>query len=1704
MSKFLVTKKYYGDLNAKFIVGKQVLEIDDINKKRFSTIKKHFKTFIDIVFDSCGGNNIESIKLALGDTFSDLPTPTKSQHIFLGWFTSASGGTQITSETLVGLDISTLYAQWEKIQIDPNNCTSYSVTTTSSYKNTGIYTASILDSSQPIYIDWGDGTVEKLTSSISQKSHTYKTVGNFTVKINNNITSFAPSYSNSTWCGTTSQNRYTFKGMLTTGSNVTSLPTYAFYYCQAMTNIDFMETCWSTVISLPNYCFYYCSGLISIQGAKRFTSLGSYCFQYCSGLTGVQDLSEFKFTTLHNSYTFANCTNVTQWILPDGFTGTSFASYMFSNNNSLVSVGNIEKTINLIEAVQIEYLAGNDNRTAWLNTNYYPNQIDEINTSISYNSNASSGWFFCTQDSHKENLSPNTSGPSFGYGWSNDPFRFVYGGGYSPGATRFEENKIVNINIKNGILKIDDDSIIIDRSQSTLTSPSWLPLFANNRTSASSIIEIANSGYKIYNFQVIRETNVILDLIPVRIGNVGYMYDKVSRRLFENNGTGNFVLGPDKTDVEKIMVEQESITSKLPESLTSTGTYVFQNCSNLKNITIPSKVQSIGNYAFYGCTSLNNIDIEATSLTAINHYAFYNCNKLTNLDLPDTIKTIGNYAFYGCTSLNYAGQKVRISDIPAIPTIPYNNTYLCFTAEKAGSTIKMAKNTSSAPTVYLETSPTSEEGSWTEFFVHTSSTSTDGTTITLADVGDKVYFRAKQDNLRFATSESNYNKFVMTGKIAASGNLNTLLKADGSVLDLTGRDYCYSNMFYYCTSLTQAPELLATTLATYCYYRMFYYCTSLTQAPELPATTLATYCYRSMFTDCTSLTQAPELPVLYLVDYCYYQMFQDCTSLTQAPELPATTLANQCYSYMFYGCTKLNNINVNFSTWNPTTATNSWVTKIASTGTFACPTELPKEFGAARIPTGWTITTTNIPTRIEYHFPSQLTSIGANAYQGCSNLKSLNIPENLQTIGDYAFAGCYQISSIVDKRLTAQTVSTNTFGNTTGTGTNAYTGYQTKGSNTILTYFAATGYDENTWDDPLQNSDKCGFIQQYIDPENVIYYTVTFDAGIGEISETTKQTVKDKKIGELPEPICPEDMPYFGGWYTAANGEGDKITKDYIVTSDITLYALYGAIPFTSYEVILNNQWQASTIVNPNSNQYDGVYESFSNYNVGSKASVMYIKISGYTSFTIYIRSNAESSYDYTIAFNLDTYTPSKPLTSNPSSSTSGVKAHTSGKQNSGTAIGSYTKVEYTGIDGGEHYICVAYRKDSSVNDGSDRGYVLIEQPPKPITINFDLNGGILNSGSLIVTSYQGNTFDTSYCPDVSGPSSKPFFIGWNDKADGSGTTYNNSTILSNQSYITLYAQYITENPVDINKDIYLCFTAEEAGSTIEMTTNGSAPIVYLETSTTGNTFGWTEFTVDSTTITLPNVGDKVYFRAKQDNERFGTGVFDYNYFIMTGKIAASGNLNTLLKADGSVLELTGRDYCYSYMFYNCESLTQAPELPATTLANECYSYMFQNCTALTQAPELPATTLANYCYSSMFHRCTSLQQAPELSATNLAWGCYICMFYECTSLTQAPELPATTLAEDCYQSMFNRCTSLTQAPELPATTLAYMCYCNMFNGCTKLNSININFSNWDLIIATDNWVSNVASSGTFTCPTALSETYGTSYIPSGWTVVRK
>lgn len=129
---------------------------------------------------------------------------------------------------------------------------------------------------------------------------------------------------------------------------------------------------------------------------------------------------------------------------------------------------------------------------------------------------------------------------------------------------------------------------------------------------------------------------------------------------------------------------------------------------------------------------------------------------------------------------------------------------------------------------------------------------------------------------------------------------------------------------------------------------------------------------------------------------------------------------------------------------------------------------------------------------------------------------------------------------------------------------------------------------------------------------------------------------------------------------------------------------------------INTNAYSWLSFTSPSDRHY--AYRSYSNQNKPSTDSYMSFTIKGFDSFTFYIRSNAESTCDYVMVGALNT---------KPSRSSNYV--NTSGRQNAGTSLYSYTPVSYTNLDKSTSYtIYVTYTKDSSRNVGSDCGYVLI------------------------------------------------------------------------------------------------------------------------------------------------------------------------------------------------------------------------------------------------------------------------------------------------------------------------------------------------------------------------------------------------------------
>ena len=476
----------------------------------------------------------------------------------------------------------------------------------------------------------------------------------------------------------------------------------------------------------------------------------------------------------------------------------------------------------------------------------------------------------------------------------------------------------------------------------------------------------------------------------------------------------------------------------------------------------------------------------------------------------------------------------------------------------------------------------------------------------------------------------------------------------------------------------------------------FYRCSNLT---SVTISNRITSIGSNTFTSCSSLTSITIPDSVTNIDN---YAFQNCNSLT------SVTIGNSVTkigNYVFKDCSSLASV----------TIPNS-VTSIYG-GAFAGCNRLTEFLGKFASEDGRCLIVNGTLNSFaigcgatEYAIPDSVTSIGSSAFEYCESLTSVTIPDSVTSIGEKTFSQCPNIKILNIKRKVAPSTRSDSF----GTYTSNYIGRNTydTGENILYVPLDATGYDTSYWLDPLQNSDKCGFtlIYDYIPSEctslvitaddvignrtsTTIYYTAVTNGYTSEGEYITGITITGSYISEqFPQNTSTEDVvervfsyTYLGVTATTTIIQGVWINSNYEVTSP-------------------DSQWVLNTALNPDVSVYDGVYQSDKNKGVSNSYDSLYIDIVGYETFQLYIRSYAESNYDYVMVSQLD-----KSITNNTSySDSTSVKGHTRGKQQSGTTIDKYTLIEFTNIDGNEHRIQVIYQKDSSSNSGDDRGYVLI------------------------------------------------------------------------------------------------------------------------------------------------------------------------------------------------------------------------------------------------------------------------------------------------------------------------------------------------------------------------------------------------------------
>ena len=853
---------------------------------------------------------------------------------------------------------------------------------------------------------------------------------------------------------------------------------------------------------------------------------------------------------------------------------------------------------------------------------------------------------------------------------------------------------------------------------------------------------------------------------------------------------------------------------------------------------------------------------------------------------------------------------------------------------------------------------------------------------------------------------------------------------------------CYANMFAYCIGLEKAPELPATVVVDSCYLCMFSRCDSLTQAPALPATELAYRCYYSMFDYCVSLEVAPELPATTLAEQCYYNMFSECFSLKKAPELPATELVKGCYTFMFHDCTSLSEVKAHFTSWEYVGYTY-WLSAVAWPGTFYCPRELAKDTFPSDIPYRWVVkynegidTTANYLTftaeedgssfMIEHHYMERYPNIrysldGGESWAALMYGDTVFLPKK----GDRAMlsgnnpAGLSQsytsYSSFIMNGKIAASGSVMSLIDVDGLSTEIPNGHcfcrLFEGCKALskAPELPATTLKESCYKAMFKDceymlqapelpattmADSCyAYMFSGCEDMKSIPALPATELAVGCYSHMFMSCTSLPRAPELPATTMAE------GCYSRMFA-GSNLRMPPALPAMTLAKGCYEGM-FAGAPLSQAPELPATTMAE---NCYKYMFSSCDLLYQAPELPAMNLAEGCY-------------SHMFSSCANLE-WIPALPATTLADSCYANMFDEC-------LALARVPELPATKLAKG----CYA---SMFFGCGSIRSVMLpaAELAEGCYTSMFDGCEGLSKvsvSFDQWETKADGKPFSNSYLLDVSStgtficPKGLPLEYGASRIPEGWTVKYSDDTTVAGVNYLS--------------------FTSDVDGSSFQLVNNnGNTP--HVEYSMDG---GYTWSALAPGEPVLMDRGDEALLRGNNPNG-FSQSWSSYSNFSMTGKIAASGSVMSLLDGKG-MSTVIPNGHCFCRLFEGCKALRRFPELPATTLKESCYKAMFKGCEYADYAPVLPATTMADSCYASMFEGCEEMNVAPALPATELAVGCYSSMFEICYILTQTPELPATELAEGCYSRMFLGCEGLDYASALPAMTLAKGCYERMFAG---------------------------------------------------------
>ena len=384
-------------------------------------------------------------------------------------------------------------------------------------------------------------------------------------------------------------------------------------------------------------------------------------------------------------------------------------------------------------------------------------------------------------------------------------------------------------------------------------------------------------------------------------------------------------------------------------TVTAIGKAAFQECSSLTSVSIPNSVTSIGESAFAGCSSLTSINIP-NGITRIENYTFCLCTSLTSITIPKGVTSIGTEAFSGSSLMNVSIP----NNVIAIGSFAFAECSYLTSINIPENIVTIEdgvfRHCSSLASIKIPNSVTSVGKSAFE----------DCSGLTFVTIGNSV---TSIGNSAFKasglTKVSIPNSVTSIGEYAFGGCTNlTSVDIPESVNSMGG------NAFYWCTSLTKVN---ITNLVAWCkikfsgreanplYYAHHLYLNE-NEITEIIIPSEATSIGSYAFMGCSNFTSAtiPES-----VAAIGEKAFADCSNL-KTVYIDANAVVSRDYSGNDYSVSPSQpNYKYNFSY------------------TFGTQVE-------------------------EYVLGKHITEIGNIAFEGCTNLKTINIPNSVSVIGNEA------------------------------------------------------------------------------------------------------------------------------------------------------------------------------------------------------------------------------------------------------------------------------------------------------------------------------------------------------------------------------------------------------------------------------------------------------------------------------------------------------------------------------------------------------------------------------------------------------------------------------------------------------------------------------------------------------------------------------